>query len=645
MGKAEVRAKLKLDDEASAELAKIKRGFGEVSGAQKKTSDGFAEMAKQAAATALAVNFRPAAESVLDFGKSFYTAAAAGDAADTAVAGLVAQVQGLPFDKAKKQAQGYGDDLDAIGVKAGVMGDDLAQAYQVMLEISGATKQGTGEALRHVQEISTIAGTLGKSSEGLSREYSLATEGTIRMKGQLFQLLQTTGIFGKHTKDVGTYWASLTEESRIKALDYGMGRVASSMAKAEPSAKQLMVSVENLYDMTKERLGEPLMNELVPILKQVKDEWAGAIPDIEKFAKVMAHDLGDAVKEIERNAMDAFRYLNDHQQEIRAAIREGYDKAKAVVEFILRHKEAIAIAFGAKAVLPGVQAGAGAVKSLYGAGSALGAQGFVGQAGGAAAGGVAALALVASVGAALYALKTLDDGLAEQEDDNQRLIKSFRDMADKGDVQGIERVRDTMKMVADVAGKQLDPAMRAMIESAKELAEVTKAATAANEEAIKKEIQLGVSTAIAGQTNATGDQAANLASNAVFLLIDAYNTASKQGNAALAQVAAQTIAGSAELQKALLKSGVEVEGGLSDFAEKLVAGASQFASFGDALKAKAAAKTAPAPVLQMTGGQTFKITQDFRDGDPDRIFMSFQDDVIKAATRRFQAGTSQPFGG
>jgi len=93
---------------------------------------------------------------------------------------------------------------------------------------------------------------------------------------------------------VGPAGWSLTEESRIKALDYGLARVAGSMAKAEPSAKQLMVSVENLYDMTKERLGEPLMNELVPILKQVKEEWAGAIPDVEKFAKVMAHDLGDA---------------------------------------------------------------------------------------------------------------------------------------------------------------------------------------------------------------------------------------------------------------------------------------------------------------------------------------------------------------
>ena len=89
-----------------------------------------------------------------------------------------------------------------------------------------------------------------------------------------------------------------------------------------------------------------------------------------------------------------------------------------------------------------------------------------------------------------------------------------------------------------------------------------------------------------------------------------------------------------------------VEGGLDKFADIVLAGGSQFAGFAAAIRGKGgAAKVPAAPVVHMSGGQTFKITQDFRDVDPDRIALVFERDMVKLAENRIQARTTIPFGG
>jgi hypothetical protein len=79
---------------------------------------------------------------------------------------------------------------------------------------------------------------------------------------------------------------------------------------------------------------------------------------------------------------------------------------------------------------------------------------------------------------------------------------------------------------------------------------------------------------------------------------------------------------------------------------KLVEGGSK--DFADMLRGRAAEKgggaTPAAPKIVMNGGQTFKVQQDFRDQDPDRVALVFERDIGRLVERKLGAGTGGAFG-
>ncbi len=584
-------------------------------------------------------------------------AATEGDAADTAIAGLITTVQGLPWDKAKQQAQGFGDDLDMVSAKAGVAGQDVAQAFQAMTELKGATATGVASALENVSQISTVAGVLGKSAEGLSREFGFMAEGVVKTKGQLFQLLQTTGIFGKDTKKASEYWGKLTEESRIKALDYGLSRVSKSMAEATPSAKQLLTSIDSLYETGKERLGGALLDELVPVLQDVKQRMMSAIPSIEKMAKeigpVVGQWVGRAVDKIE----DGFRYLKDHTQEIHDTIVSAYEKAKSVIDYIIANRDAIALAFGAKTAIPAIGGAVTGAKAAYSSASAVaGLAGMGGTAGSLAVMGAFAAAVAVFAAGAYFLGKHIQESKAHTESQVAK-ISELSAIAEEGDVARIESLSQVFRNMSIAMDGELNPSLKIALEHIHSIAETSAKMKQADVSSIDREIAMAVekmkdlpavtaAQLAAGQSQkAAQGYADQVALSQAALLIDAYNQAAKSGNASTALMAATTIANSKLLEEAFLKSSMAVEGGLEKFADVVIGGGAQFASFGAAIRGKAGAKVPGAPSVVMTGGQVFKITQDFRDQDPDRIGMIFERDLVKLAENRVQARTTMPFGG
>lgn len=652
-----VRLKMEQTDAATSEVEKLRKRVLELEGATKKTETSFLDFAKQAAAMAIGVNLMPAIHQMTDFAKSIAMASVEGDAADTAIAGLISTVQGVPWDQAKDQAGDFGDELDIISAKAGVAGGDVAGAFQAMLELKGATEAGVASARQNVEQVSVIAGVLGKSAEGLSREFGFMGEGVLKTRGQLFQLLQTTGIFGDNTKKAAEYWGKLTEESRIKALEFGLSKVADSMAKATPSSKQLLTSIQSLYETGKERLGDALMAELVPVLTEVKTKMMAAIPVIEKFAKTVGPEVGRWVSAAVTKVEEGFKYLQTHSQEIHDAIVSAYEKAKAVVDFILANKDMIAVAFGAKMAIPAGMAAAKGVGAAYaGAGQVAGAIGMAGVGGSLAVMGAFAAAVAVFAGAAYFLGKHIQETKAHTEVQTSTLA-AISKVAESGDVERVERLSSTFKQLAMTTDGELNPAFRTALENMKAIAETSAKMKAADVTHIEKAISMAAgkmqdlpavtqAQVAAGQTQkAAEDYAANVAANQAAVLIYAYNEASLTGNKAAMQLAANTIAGSDLLKEAFLKSSMDVQGGLEGFADVVMAGGSQFASFVTGIRGKAGAKVPAAPAVHMSGGQTFKITQDFRSEDPDRIAMIFERDIVKLAENRIQARTTIPFGG
>lgn len=648
----EVKAKLKVEDEGSSTLDRIKKAFLGAGDAADDAGDKASSFAEQIAAVAIGEKISELSTKVWELGKSFGEAAIEGQKGDKALAGFIATAQGSEWASALDAAQELGDVLDEIGLAANQNKDDVGAAFETMVAIAGATEEGIQKATDETERLAIIANVLGKNTSDLAQEFTFMGEGVVKTKGQLFQLLQGTGIFGKNTKEAAGYWAKLTEESRMQQLAYGLEQVSAQLGKSEPMIGDYLTTIDNLFGMAKEKLGEPIIESLKPALTDLIAKLKSAMPQIEKFGVMIGKEMGKWVEEAVRQFEQGFKYIETHSEEIKNAIAEGYKTAKEVVMFILEHKEEIAIAFGAKTALPALQAGASAAGSLIDV-SAKGIGPLAGTGGGLAAGAATMVAFAAAVGAFALAVDQWQDLMAQSKggiSDEAQNFSAYKEHFEKlsatpnmgamgkDELSNFARQREAFVKLAEelgenqrAAGELADRAFAAHravrdmvgpVEQAQKMFE--NFAKARSEGIIPDEQSIATADALIGQVGAS------------------FTKALSTQNAGAAQYIANLLGKSEALQGAFLASADLTSEGFEALASMVESQSKEFAELlrGRASEGKTKAATPAAPKIVMTGGQTFNVKQDFRDQDPDRVAIMFEKGIGQSIERKLSAGTS-----
>jgi hypothetical protein len=644
----EIRARLTLEDLASATLDKFKKQTREASGEAKKAEGSFTAWAKQTAAHFAAINLMPAIQQVRTYATEIVNAAAAEQQAITATAGLVSAVEGIPFGVARGQAEELDASLDQLGMNSGVK--NLGEAFQTLLDKMGGTSANVDKARAQTEQLAQVSRVLGKDVQTIANEYGFMQEGVLRTKGQMFQLLQSTGIFGSETKKASAEWAKLTEDERMKRLDRGLASVAGRLSQVPPTFKQVTGQLEAMVDVAKETLGAPLIKAVQPELEKLIRAFKEAGPDLSGFAEDAGRELGGWVRTAGEMVRDGFSYIRTHGQEIKAAVVDAFTFAKVVVDSMVDNAKLIA---GVWAAAKYGGAAAGVVKTAGIAGAAASqmrnapdiAYGAMSQGGAGVVGavqGVAALTLAIgglALAADQAAKATVDYGNAT--DDQKSQTEQLKDLVAKGDIEAFNNLANSMDETSRAAEESMTY-IEALIDSVTHFngpggmaRETFDALTNAMRENMAAQIDLNAALA---------NQLADDAAVDITLAAEAYNAAIANGNMAHAQFAANLLLQSGITAETLTEAGVALSGGFDTFNE-LFANASQgtlqqIQGFFTGKGAASVAKTS----INMSGGQTFKINQEFRNADPDRMAVVFHRDMVRAATSRVQAQTSGAFG-
>lgn len=702
----EVQAKLTVDTSQAA-LA-LKNTSGQVrnvgqsfKGAQADGSSFIRNIATQA----IAFNMGNIIHSVLDTGKSFIDAAAGAQEARRAMAATAVVLEGTPFGMAANKARETQKELMGIGLAAGFGGDEVRTAYNSILEATDGTAGAVQRSKVELAGTAKIADVFGLSLSTAGREVGMMHEGLLRTRGQMYQLLRSTGIFGSDTKHAAKAWMAMTDDERTKRLAYGLTQVGDKIKNLPPSFNRLVGQVGATFEGMRKDVGEPIVDALTPAIQDILPKLTAMRTDIRGIAQQFAPGISHLVQTWATTIEEKFAYINTHAGEIKEAITSGFEKAQHVVEWILAHKEELAMAFGAKAMLPGamgaistakgflgsVSTGAGGVggvggaagfghagSGLLGAGStvatALGATGT----GAAVAASAAVAGLVVGLTGLAYAAYKLNDGLDEQRDDmlvgRDNLIK----LAEAGKVEQLQQSIAQMQnmnreqgrfagdmlnttglthehtkaiMMEGLALGHLDNETRNFYNGLVQAAQAVQHVGSGDHEAVTREIN-DAARAIADayqQSGATADKAAqavadNIYANQAAILVDAYNTAIRSGDQGAAALAATTIGSSIAVSNAFLESTKDIEGGFGMMADTLMASGAQFASLAGKLRGKDGAATMAPPQINMSGGQQFHITQDFRNQDADNVAVVFERDIGRMVQRRLSANTSSAFG-
>lgn len=651
----EVKAKLTLEDAASGTLDRIKSGFTELYSSEKQAQGGM-DVLKQSIATMTGVYLPQLTRATFAWGKSIIDAAAGGYADDAAVAGLIAAVQDVPWEEATERAAGYGDELDRLAVTNGVAVEAMGTGFQRLLEIHGATAEGVARSRNEISSLAAISSKLNIPLEVATQEIAFMGEGMLKAKGRMTQLLQATGTFGDGPlKKVAEGWAKLTDEKRMELLSAGLERAGQTMAAMPDTFESLTTSLENIYKISKEKIGEKLVDALTPHLRDLVKFLDKNGDAVERFAASMAKDVAEGAVEAAKIAKDAWQYLVENKDEIKQGIIDAFAYAKQVVEFILAHKEALAIAFGAKTLGPTalglLKPGANLLGSVYKTGAAgigadgLGAARLAGAAGGAVALGAFAAATVSATLALDQYTKLMNETGGGKSDERlsfeaiQRRMQEMIDAPDTGvwDKRALDHFSQMREQLTSLASE--------LGENSRAAGELADAAYAAHRHVRQIVEPMEAAAAALAAMAQTGVDAQAQDEN-IATIANGFAAAQAANDQGTQQYIANMLAKSQQLQLAFLQSSNLTAAGFDSLAG-LVAGQAQ--EFADKLRQKAdfapgSAAKPDVPKVVMNGGQSFKIQQDFRDEDPDNIAVVFQRDVLKSAERRLQATTSTPFG-
>lgn len=673
----DIRARLTLDDKASAAVGKVRDAFKQAGESAAKATDSGMGFMKQIAATAIGMNIGSVAKGVGEMTFGWLKSAAAAQDSNRAMAATFATMQNIPFESAAKRAGDLKRELTTMALDVGVSSKSVNAGLQVMLETMGAGEKQVGQIKRQMGELALVAKIMGRPVEDVAREFSFMHEGMLRAKGQFTLMLSKTGIFGDDIRKGVAAFKELSAEERAAKLEKGLSMLSSRMKDFPKTTSDIATSYENLLGMMKGTFATPIIKAVAPVLEELANQIRQAQPELIKFTSSLGKDFGGMAKEAAKSIADGMRWAAAHAKEIKGWLGEvkdalvfAFGAVKDSVLFVMKHKEAflaMAAAWKTTQLMGGLGAagggaagaagkgvlGLGARVAAGGGGAATGLGTMIQTAGGAggaiatgaAVAGLAALAAaIAGVGAAAWQASKLYEETLGTQSESALDAQAKMEAAEREWQAG--RIEESHRYAKEAYDLNKDAVSREM----------------ALWNSRAKEYYKSTETYNAAMEKAGPDQVKGLA--------DAWNQAVDTGNAGMQAVIAQTVMQSAGMKAKLEQSGLQITGGMEAMSaaiqaaadrmrqEFITAGimiASAAGAEGDVAGAerrkamREAGKAAKDKAPSGGGGTTvnvnkMEIKQEFRNQDPDRIAVVFQRDLVKHATRRVQSKRATIFG-
>ena len=668
MAKTEVRTELKLDDLASTTLSKIKSGFVGLEKSVTGVQNRVVAFASQTAAMAIGVNLGNIIVGIRGLAMGAVNAAMEGQeqmrSLTKTVAGM-SKERGVGMDTFTKRANEAYETLRKISSEAGVSRAELVSTFS---EVGANTVKTDKQLLDLIGNVSKAARALPAPVSEVVKGFAEIEKNTISASNPLIEMVKQANLMRGHNEQIALRLQFMGRQGMLQLMNKALKEMQERAKKMPMTLKDMGTMLHDMHTDVMKIIGEPMVRAISPAFQNLYEKIVSNRGAIEKYAKVVGEKAGEWITEAAKKIEEGFKYVQTHAEEIKQAIVEAFEFAKSVIEFAIKHKEALAIgALGAKAAPTAIEGAKGLAefsRSLIsvarggipqlGIAASQAAQGL-----GGAALTLGAFALaVAAVGAAFWQLqKYLEEnkghllpgaGEAHKNVDARMeyfegIAKDFRAM-DKTGAEGFDRIRAAAIREAEAAGmntRAVGERIDALYREHNALVNATRGIQTAE----------SMFKAIPADTSQLNDeqmaQAAQTEADATKMFMLNFADAMATGNKQAQEAAALVIIGNKKMQTAMLSSGMDISKGLMDLADIIGDRSKEFVqkvkdrSEGEATASKG---TGPVPTNVFNGGQTFNIKQDFRDQDPDRIAVIFQRDIVRAAESRLMARTAM-FGG
>jgi hypothetical protein len=609
-GGADVRIRLVVDDAANDATKNLKQGLHEANdelehgkehsehiGSEMLKADIYVELFKKGAELA-AEGMKQAWEMTEKLAEASLEAADEMNLQVRASAGLMSMMdQGAhKMGELRDYAREVREELAEAGTTAGVSTATMEGMFEKVIERGNLST----EAAEHLtEEMATVGKVVPRGMEGLAEGFNMMELGIVRARNPLVQLIAATDTLHGSARDVAKQMQHMSQAEQIDLATKAIEKQAALMKAGgatmvgPPSLEELKNSLGNIREGFLEAVGQPMLDHLMPPMMALLNFLMEHSADIERFGHEIGEELGHVIDVASAAVQGIYEGLHRNWDEVTEGFREILGPFADAWHNATSDSETIFERFGgmAEMLVHAFKFIADVIDKSW------------------------KLAEDASDIVHGRAAGTTQARMQQKEVEKDvatpggaETMMKFDDDATKFRQLGIE---------AGLSGQALEEYLTRMREA--------KEATIEMSEGYKQDV-------------AQGDTGA---------LSTALNEAITQQNTAREAYILNTIGGSADMTRALMTGAIEVDGGfealkkvIEDQAPELAA---QLKKVGSAIKGEGGIK-GHGPTVNFNGGQTFNFKNDFRDQDPDRVFIQFRKDLLASVTSRRQSRLASAFG-
>lgn len=501
---------------------------------------------------------------------------------------------GKSYDQLLEAASIYHDELEATGIEAGVAGDKMRAAFD---QIAQRSSKPVEDIQKLTEQMAIASKVIPGGMESLGSGFSMLEMGVVKAKNPLVALIAQTDTLKGNAKDVAKQMQKMAPKEMIELAEKAIGKMADKVKDVPLTFEQIKQSTADIKSNFVEALGGPILREMMPLLERTRNKLLDNAERITEVATHVGTRIGDIIRMTDEVTQTFKRVFKGEGGggDIGDKIMAASDYVKEKFQWIVDNTEVMA------KTLKDV---ADKVKDSF------------------------SWVIDKAIAASSYLRGTTnEDGSGMEKGDRKKqaeslaaeINKMMKDPNFKDQKQADLLIKRFGMMGGDAAqhGEMSNDEVDSYIQGF---------------ETLKQNVMASV---------AVFDTAAKEAD--ASKMIKAYNIAFKAHDEAKMLYAMKVISGSQDLQLALTMSADTVEGGILDFAARAKKAGVAAGTADEWVEARKKILTNPSgPSIQMNGGQTFHIKQDFRDQDPDRVAVVFREDLMKAAFARTSAKT--PFG-
>lgn len=674
-----VEAELNFDSNAAKLFGEVKEELASIHTDVSGLKDGVKDFFTQVAAYSTANLLGPALHTLKEMSTEAIELASHAYDTQQGIAGMMDAMGPREWEISRGAAEMLHEEIRELAITSGTASSGLEEAHRAIRGIIGGAV-GMQVASDNLDSIATLAGVTRMNVQQVGEQFGKMALGAIQMDSPLFALVKQTGIFHSNSAKIQEEWAKLSQTDRIARLEQAFGSIADNLGDAPLTLSDMLTSIQESGEAFLESFGGAVLRELLDNVDGLREAIAGGGEEFADFAESLGKDVGENLADIVDSLTEAIDYMREHGTEIKQDIVDAFRFAKDVFDFILSHKTELALALGAGALMKN-DAARGVIGSFASGAFGAGRAAMTGEAlfpmqdpsmaakmgsgavnvltkgvpalfGAVAAGGPPVWAATAAVAALTAGVGYLAHEAHEADEERRREIDSI-----------IEKERERSESLETLSDRefrmQVEERER-LIELAEELGEKTEhlnrlMEAGGDREALREQYVIPAQVAAGNlalmqKQGAAPELIRSQEELAVSEMTNSLREAVKTGDTEVAKAllgilldneklkaafmnTADTVQMGAEGLKMSLKALEEMglEGGyLSKFFQK---------EFDREFDAKAQQTQ-----VNFNGGQTFKIQQEFRDQDPDRIAVAFEKRITRSAVARVQASTSSPFG-